>query len=56
MLTFLVQAPLALRTTRCSSLGALPVNKAFKTDAIATRLLRMASLFCAQKPLRYRAV
>jgi hypothetical protein len=53
---FLVAASLALSTARCMRLGALPVNKAFKTDAIATQLLRMASPFCAQKPLRYCAV
>ena len=35
MLAFLVQAPLALRTARCSGLGKLPVNKAFKTDKAA---------------------
>jgi hypothetical protein len=43
MLTFLVQAPLALRTARCSGLSALPVNKAFHTDKIAvSHLLQKA--------------
>src|SRR5690606_27300221 len=49
-LFFPVQAPLALRLLSRSSPGALPVNKAFKTDAIATRLLRNGFAILCAKP------
>jgi hypothetical protein len=48
-LFFQVQAPLALRLLTRRSPGALPVNKAFKTDALATRLSRAASPFLHAK-------
>jgi hypothetical protein len=38
-----VRASLTLRLLARASIGVLPINKSFKTDAIATRLSRAAS-------------